>query len=62
VAPVGDESFAKQALEELRADRPTGWKGSSRYVRYLNRALAFDWLYAYAGFDAALKERWPKTS
>ena len=52
----GDESFAKQALEELRADRPTGWKGSSRYVRYLNRALAFDWLYGYAGFDAALKD------
>jgi hypothetical protein len=52
----GDESFAKRALEELRADRPTGWKGSSRYVRYLNRALAFDWLYGYSGFDAALKD------
>ena len=35
---------------------PTGWKGSSRYVRYLNRAMAFDWLYGYAGFDAALKD------
>jgi len=52
----GDESFAKQALDELRADRPTGWKGSSRYVRYLNRSLAFDWLYGYSGFDAALKD------
>jgi hypothetical protein len=52
----GDESFAKRALEELRADRPTGGKGSSRYVRYLNRSLAFDWLYGYAGFDGALKD------
>lgn len=52
----GDESFARRALDELRADRPTGWKGSSRYVRYLDRSLAFDWLYAYPGFDAALKD------
>ena len=52
----GDESFARRALEELRADRPTGSKGSSRYVRYLNRSMAFDWLYGYAGFDAALKD------
>jgi len=52
----GEESYARRALEELRADRPTGWKGSSRYVRYLRRALAFDWLYAYPGFDDALKD------
>jgi hypothetical protein len=52
----GDESFAKRALEELRADRPIGVKGSNRYVRYLNRALAFDWLHGYAGFDAAFKD------
>jgi hypothetical protein len=52
----GDEAFARRALDELRADRPTGLKGSSRYVRYLNRSLAFDWLYAYPGFDAALKD------
>lgn len=52
----GDESLARRALDELRADRPTGLKGSSRYVRYLNRSLAFDWLYGYAGFDAALKD------
>ena len=53
----GDESFARRALDELRADKPTGWKGSSRYVRYLNRAMAFDWLYGYAGFDAAFKDQ-----
>ena len=33
-----------------------GSRGSSRYVRYLNRSLAFDWLYGYPGFDAALKD------
>ena len=52
----GDEAFARRALEALRADRPTGLKGSSRYVRYLDRSLAFDWLYGYSGFDATLKD------
>ena len=52
----GDESYARRALGELRADRPTGWKGSSRYIRYLRRSLAFDWLYACPGFDEALKD------
>ncbi len=52
----GDESFARRALDELRADKPTGSRGSNRYVRYLNRSLAFDWLYGHAGFDAALKD------
>jgi hypothetical protein len=53
---TGDDGFARRALEELRADRPTGWKGSSRYVRYLRRSLAFDWLYGFPGFDPALKD------
>jgi hypothetical protein len=53
----GEESFARRALDELRADRPTRLKGSSAYVRYLNRSLAFDWLYGYPGFDAALKDQ-----
>ncbi len=52
----GDETYARRALDELRADRPTGGKGSNAYVRYLNRSLAFDWLYGYPGFDAALKD------
>ncbi len=52
----GDESFARRALEELRADKPTGSRGSNRYVRTLNRSLAFDWLHGYPGFDAALKD------
>jgi len=53
----GDESFARRALEELAADRPTRLKGSSAYVRYLDRAMAFDWLYGYPGFDAALRDQ-----
>jgi hypothetical protein len=52
----GDESFARRALDELRADRPAAGKGSNRYVRYLDRSLAFDWLYNYPGFDTALKD------
>jgi hypothetical protein len=52
----GDESFARRALDELRADRPAAGKGSNRYVRYLDRSLAFDWLYTYPGFDTALKD------
>jgi hypothetical protein len=52
----GEESFARRAVEELRADRPTGGKGSNRYIRSLNRSLAFDWLYGYPGFDAALRD------
>ena len=35
---------------------PTQHKGSDRYMRTSGALLAFDWLYAYAGFDAALKD------
>jgi len=52
----GDEAYARRAIDELRADRPTGGKGSSRYIRYFDRALAFDWLHASPAFDAALKD------
>jgi Heparinase II/III-like protein len=52
----GDESFARRALDELRADRPIGVKSSSRYVRYVNRSLTFDWLYRCPCFDRALKD------
>ena len=53
----GDESYARRALEELRADRPTRLKGSNAYVRYVDRSMAFDWLYDYPGFDTALKDQ-----
>ncbi len=53
---TGDESFARRAVDDLRADPPDREKGSNRYMRTLRRALAFDWLYEYPGFDAALKD------
>jgi hypothetical protein len=54
---TGDEAFARKALEDLRADAPDRQKGSNRYMRTVRRSLAFDWLYGYAGFDAAFKDR-----
>jgi hypothetical protein len=53
---TGDDSFARRALDDLRADPPDRRKGSDRYMRTLRRALAFDWLYAHPAFDAALKD------
>jgi Heparinase II/III-like protein len=53
---TGDETFARRALEDLRADPPAHDKGSDRYMRTLRRALAFDWLYDYPGFDAGQKD------
>jgi hypothetical protein len=52
----GDESFARRAVDELRADRPAAGKGSNRYVRYMDRSLAFDWLHGYGGFDPSLRD------
>jgi hypothetical protein len=52
----GDESFARKALEELRADPSDRLKGSNRYMRTLRRSLAFDWLYDYPGFEANRKD------
>ncbi len=54
---TGDESYAKRALTALPDAQPRGIKGSNRYLVFLWRALAFDWLYGYPGFDAALKDR-----
>ena len=55
---TGDEAFARRAVDEMRA-RPSCPRkgGSSLYIDYMSRALAFDWLYGFAGFDAALKDR-----
>ena len=54
---TGDETFAKKALAELPQARLRGIKGSNRYLVFLWKALAFDWLHAYPGFDAAAKDR-----
>ena len=53
----GDESYARRAVEALANPRPRQQRGSNRYIETLNDALAFDWLYGYAGFDDAMKDR-----
>jgi hypothetical protein len=54
---TGDASYAEKALAELPQARLRGIKGSNRYLVVLWKALAFDWLYAWPGFDAAAKDR-----
>lgn len=54
---TGDEAFAKRALAGLPENQSKGRKGSNLYILFIERALTFDWLYAYPGFDPALKER-----
>jgi hypothetical protein len=53
----GDEGFARRAVDELRRTPPASRGGSSLYLDTLKHALAFDWLYGYPGFDAALKDQ-----
>jgi len=53
----GDESFAAKAVAELRASHLPTRGGSNLYVDFLKWSLAFDWLSAAPGFDAALKDR-----
>jgi heparin/heparan-sulfate lyase len=54
---TGDESFARRAVEEMRAKRPPEKPGSRTYPEYVKWSLAFDWLYNYKGFDSQLKDR-----
>jgi hypothetical protein len=54
---TGDESFARRAVEEMRRTHPPEKVGSRTYPEYVKWSLAFDWLYNYRGFDAALKDR-----
>jgi hypothetical protein len=53
----GDESFARRAVEEMRRTRTPERVGSRTYPEFVKWSLAFDWLYNYTGFDAALKDR-----
>ena len=53
----GDESFARRAVDHMRSNHLPAKGGSSLYIDYLQWSLAFDWLYAWPGFDAALKDR-----
>ena len=54
---TGDESFARRAVEEMRRTRTPERVGSRTYPDFVRWSLAFDWLYNYPGFDAALKDR-----
>ena len=54
---TGDEAFARRAVEEMRSTHPPEKVGSRTYPDYVKWSLAFDWLYNYQGFDAALKDR-----
>ena len=53
----GDESFARRAVDQLKGKLVPSGKGSNLYLDYAMRALAFDWLYGYPGFDDAAKDR-----
>ena len=54
---TGDESFAKRAVQKIRDTHTPEQVGSRTYPEYVKWSLAFDWLYNYAGFDNALKDR-----
>jgi len=55
---TGDESFAQQAVAEMRVTHPPVNDRPSRTWRdYAHWSLAFDWLYSYPGFDDELKNR-----
>src|SRR5688572_18377816 len=51
-----DEAFARRAVDEMRRSHPPELVGSRTYPEYVKWSLAFDWLYSYPGFDAALKD------
>jgi heparin/heparan-sulfate lyase len=52
------DSFAERALAEMRASHPpVGGRASRTWIDYVRWSLAFDWLYVFAGFDSALKDR-----
>lgn len=53
-----EERFAEQAVSEMKIRRPPAPSRPSRsWVDYVQWALAFDWLYAFRGFDSELKNR-----
>ena len=54
---TNDESFARRAIDEMRRTHPPEKVGSRTYMDYVRWSLAFDWLYNFSGFDAALKDR-----
>jgi hypothetical protein len=55
---TGKDEFADRALAEMRS-KHLGARGkpSRSWVDYARWSLVFDWLFAYRGFDSALKDR-----
>jgi hypothetical protein len=54
---TNDRAAAERAVGRIRQERPPQKVGSRSYAAYVCWSLAFDWLYDYPGFDAALKDR-----
>ena len=55
---TGQEAFAERALAEMRSKHvAAGGRASRSWVDYVRWSLAFDWLFAYRGFDKVLKDR-----
>ena len=55
---TGKDEFAERAVAEMRSKHlASGGKPSRSWVDYARWSLAFDWLFDYRGFDAALKDR-----
>ena len=55
---TGKDEFAERAVAEMRSKHlASGGKPSRSWVDYARWSLAFDWLFSYRGFDAALKDR-----
>src|SRR5581483_7050560 len=54
---TGDKTFARRAVDKMRRSHVPEKVGSRTYMAYVRWSLAFDWLYNYPEFDAALKDR-----
>jgi len=55
---TGQESFAERAVAEMRSKHvASGGRPSRSWEHYARWALAFDWLFAFRGFDRELKDR-----
>jgi hypothetical protein len=54
----GNSEFAERALAEMRKKHlAAGGKASKSWLEYARWAMAFDWLYDFAGLDHELKNR-----
>lgn len=54
---AGDPASADRAVNRFRTERAPARVGAGTYPAWVCRALAFDWLYGYEGFERVLKDR-----